>query len=214
MENKTFSVPLEKNTRIKITVLTGHFTASNHHVNHHFDVSAMKASATVARDIARVLAIPYLPSTHVDTVVCLDKTETIGAFFANELMSTGMNLDSEIHIVTPASNVNNNLVFRDSMLEWITGKNVILLVAMMISGQAVNRAMECLDYYKANVAGISALFVASPDTQKYKINALYTSKDIDGYKMSSPGQCEMCKAGLPLDAIVDTEGYTFIRGNK
>jgi len=214
MENKSFSVSLEKNRRIAITVLTGHFTASNHHVNYHFDVSTMKSNARVARDIARELSMAYLSSTNVDTIVCLDKTETIGAFMANELLNGGVNMGNEIHVVSPISNVNNNLVFKDSTLEWITGKNVILLVAMMISGKAVDRAMECLGYYNANVVGTSALFMARRENQQNKVNALFTSDDISGYKMYSPGQCEMCKAGLPLDAIVSTEGYTYIRGNN
>jgi orotate phosphoribosyltransferase len=174
----------------------------------------MKSSALVARDIARELAMPYMSSTNVDTVVCMDKTETIGAFLANELLSAGVNRGNDIHVVTPISNVNNNLVFKDSMLEWISGKSIILLVAMMISGRAVDRAMECLDYYGANVVGTSALFMAVHGEQKHKINALFTSDDISGYKLFSPGQCEMCKAGLPLDAMVSTEGYTYIRGNN
>jgi len=214
MEKKTFSVSLAKNPRIAITVLSGHFTGSNHHVNLHFDISAMKANVTMARDIARELSMPYLSSTHVDAIVCLDKTETIGAFLGNELLSAGVNQGNEIHVVSPISNVNNNLVFKDSMIEWVAGRNVILLVAMMISGRAVARAMECLDYYKSNVVGISALFMAQHENQPHKVNALYTSDDISGYKMFNPSQCEMCKAGQPLDAIVSTEGYTYIRGNN
>ena len=214
MSNKIFKVPLEKNPRIEITVLSGHFTASNLHVNHHFDISSMKSSATMARDIAREMAIPYMSSAHVDTVVCMDKTETIGALLANELLSGGVNSGSEMHVVTPIRDVNNNLIFNDSTLDKITNRSVILLVGMVITGRAVARAMECLEYYSASVVGISGLFMALHDGQKHAVNALFTSDDAIGYQMYSPNQCEMCKAGMPLDAIINTEGYTYLRGRS
>jgi orotate phosphoribosyltransferase len=68
--------------------------------------------------------------------------------------------------------------------------------------------MDCVSYYGGKLAGISALFVASSDKQKESINALFTSEDIPGYKLFSTAECEMCKAGQKLDAIVSSEGYT------
>jgi orotate phosphoribosyltransferase len=70
--------------------------------------------------------------------------------------------------------------------------------------------MDCVSYYGGRLAGISALFVASPENQKDQINALFTSNDIPGYKLFPTAECELCKAGVKLDAIVSSEGYTKI----
>jgi orotate phosphoribosyltransferase len=211
MEDKAFTVSLAKNPIIAIKVMPGHFTTSNAHINNYLDVSGLKSSAIVARDVAQELAIPYLTSTIVDTIVCMEKTEVIGAFLAQELLQHGatvMNSGSDIHVVTPINNVNGNMIFQDNVVERITNKHIILLVASVSSARALHIAIDCISYYGGILAGISALFVASPDRQKDKINGLFTSEDIPGYKLFSTAECEMCKAGLKLDAIVSSEGYT------
>jgi orotate phosphoribosyltransferase len=213
MEEKAFNVSLAKNPIIAIRVIPGHFTTSNAHINNYLDVSSLKCSAIVARDVAQELAIPYLSSTIVDTIVCMEKTEVIGAFLAHELLqqgATAINSGNEIHVVTPVNNVNGNMIFQDNVVEWITNKNIILLVASVSSARALHIGMDCIAYYGGRLAGISALFVASPENQKEQINALFTSNDIPGYKLFNTADCEMCKADIKLDAIVSSEGYTKI----
>jgi orotate phosphoribosyltransferase len=213
MEDKAFTVSLAKNPIIAIRIIPGHFTTSNAHINNYLDVSGLKSSSLVARDVAQELAIPYLTSSIVDTIVCMEKTEVIGAFLAQELLQHGtgvMNSGNEIHIVTPINNVNGNMIFQDNLVEYITNKHVILLVASVSSARALHIGIDCINYYGGKLEGISALFVASPDNQKEKINALFTSNDIPGYKLFSTAECEMCKAGVKLDAIVSSEGYTRI----
>jgi len=161
---------------------------------------------------ARELAVPYLTTTLIDTIVCMEKTEIIGAYLAHELLQEGtsvVNSGSEIHVVTPMYN-QGNLIFRDSMIEWISNKSVLLLVASISSGRTVEGTLDCLSYYGGKLAGISTLFLASSVAVKQKIHTLFTSEDIPEYKLFTPGECEMCKAGLKLDAIVNSEGYTKI----
>jgi len=205
---------LAKNPLISIKAITGHFSASNTHSNHYLDVSSLKSNAMVARDVARELAIPYLSSTIVDTIVCMDRTTVVGAFLADELFQHGtsvINAGGEIHVLAPISSVNGKLIFQDSMLDRISGRNIILLVASVSSGRTVNIALECLEYYGAQLVGISALYLASfYNPQQKKINALFTSEDIPAYKLFSPDKCEMCKSGQKLDAMVTSEGYTIM----
>jgi orotate phosphoribosyltransferase len=213
MEEKAFNVSLAKNPIIAIKVIPGHFTTPNAHINNYLDVSSLKSNVMVARDVAQELAIPYLSSTIVDTIVCMEKTEVIGAFLAHELLqqgATAINAGGEIHVVTPVINVNGNMVFQDNVVDWIKDKSVILLVASVSSARALHIGIDCIAYYGGRLAGISALFVASPDKQKVQINSLFTSDDIPGYKLFTPAECEMCKAGQKLDAIVSSEGYTKI----
>jgi len=213
MENKAYSVSLAKNPIIAIKVIPGHFTTGNAHINNYLDVSGLKSDARVARDVAQELAMPYLSSTLVDTIVCMEKTEVIGAYLAQELLQHGatvMNSGGDIHVVTPTNNVNGNMIFQDNVVEWISNRNIILLVASISSARAVHIAMDCIAYYSGRLVGISALFVASPEKQKESFHALFTSDDIPGYKLFNTAECELCKAGQKLDAIISSEGYTKI----
>ena len=113
MEYKSFSVPLRKKSAIAIKVIPGHFTTSNVHVNHYLDVSSLKANASIAKEVARELAVPYATTTIVDTIVCMEKTSVIGAYLAQELLNNGMlaNTGSDIHVITPISNTSGKLIF-------------------------------------------------------------------------------------------------------
>ena len=213
MEKKSFEVSLEKNPLIKMSVIPGHFTTSNAHISYYLDVSTLKSDARVARDVAEELALPYMSSTLVDTIVCMEMTEVIGAYLAEELMQGGMtaiNGGGVIHVITPISNNLGHLSFKSSMIKQITNKNVLLLTASVSSGRSLDSALDCIAYYRGNIAGISALFLVSPDKQEQEINALFTSDDIPDYKMYTPRDCEMCKAGKKLDALISSEGYTKI----
>jgi len=213
MEDKAYSVSLANNPKIAINIIPGHFTTSNAHSNNYLDFSELKCNALVARDVAREMAIPYLSTTIIDTIVCMEKMSGVGAYLAEELLQEGtsvINAGGQIHVVSPMNNAHGNWVFPSNRMEWINGKNILLLTATVSSGRAINSVLECIAYYGGNVAGISALYVASPEAHPNKINALFTAEDITGYKLFSPNGCEMCKAGLKLDAIVSSEGYTKI----
>jgi len=213
METNAFSVALEKNPVISIKVIPGHFSTSNAHTNNYLDVGGLKSDALVARNVARELAIPYLSSTLVNAIVCMEKTEVIGAYLAEELSQAGnsvLNTDGEIYVLTPASNVNGKLIFLDSVVERIREQNIILLVASISSGQTVTSAMECISYYGGRLAGISALFCSSRDRLEQEVHALFTSEDIPGYRLFSTNECELCKAGHRVDAIINSDGYTLI----
>ena len=210
MDNKSIRISLERNPNISIGVTPGHFSTGFYHTNYFLDVGTLKANAFVARDVARELAIPYISTTIVDTIVCMENTKVIGAFLAQELLSEGtavMNSGGEINIVTPMSNVDGKLVFYDNELEWINNKHILLLTATISSGRTLNSALECISYFSGFFAGISALFLCSSAMPYMKINALFTSDDIPGYEVYSTGECALCKGGQKLDAIISSEGY-------
>ena len=213
MERKAFRISLEKNPLITMKVIPGHFTTSNAHVSHYIELCDMKSNALIARDVARELAIPYLTTTMVETIVCMERTEVVGAYLAEELLQEGLsvvNSSGEIHVVTPINTNNRTLIFQDSTIDWISNRNILLLVASISSGRTVKSALDCLEYYNGNVVGISSLFLASHEKQVKKVHALFTSDDISGYRLRGSGECEMCAAGQKLDAIISSEGYTKI----
>ncbi len=213
MEGRAYTVKSPKSSKITIKVIPGHFSTSSTHINNYVDMGRLKSSAQVSREVARELAVPYLANTLIDTIVCMEGTEVIGAYLAEELISAGvgvMNEHNDIRIITPISNVKGNLVFHSSRQNKIFNKNVLLLVASVSSGKTINRALECLTYYGGNLVGISAIFRANTDNVKQNINALFTSDDIPEYTSTRPSQCPMCEAGRKLDAKVDSDGYTII----
>lgn len=213
MKDKSFTVALEKNPSITMKVIRGHFTTSNSHMTHYLDVSGLKSSALVARDVARELAIPYLSSTHVETIVCMERTEVIGAYLAEELLQDGtsvLNSGGEIYVVTPISNNIGSLSFHSSMVRHIMNKNVLLLTASISSGRTLDSALDCIAYYGGKIVGISALFVVSHDKPDYEIHPLFTSDDIAEYGIYSPRDCALCRGGRKLDALISSEGYTKI----
>jgi len=213
MDTKSYKISLEKHPLISINVIPGHFTTSNAHCNNFLDVSRLKTNAIIARDVARELVIPYLSSTIVDTIVCMERTEVIGAYLAEELMKEGVaviNAGNEINVVSPSSNVNGNLVFQDNVTGCISNKNILLLISSISIGRTLDSSRECLAYYGGKIAGVSALFAASREKLGNDVHTLFTSEDIPGYKLYNTGECDMCKAGLKLDAIVSSEGYTIL----
>jgi len=212
VETNAFNVSLEKNPSISIKVIPGHFTTSSAHINYFLDVWELKSNVSLARDVARELAVPYLTNTPIDTILCMERTVVLGAYIAEELLREGtavMNSGSNIHVVSPLSNINGNLVFQDNAIEWIANKNVLLLVASISTGSTMERAKECITYYGGRLSGISSLFCYSAKSED-NVNSLFTSEDIPGYKLFSTVDCEMCKAGQKLDAIINSEGYTII----
>ncbi|NLV88853.1 MAG: phosphoribosyltransferase [Tissierellia bacterium] len=219
MESRAFTVSLSKNPVVKMDVIPGHFSTKHYHTTHYLGLSNLKTNVKVASDVAVEMALPYLASTLVDTIVCIEGTDVIGAYMARELMQEGtsvVNAGRDIHVLTPTVNINRKLVFQTNTQELIFNKNIILLVSLMARGVTVNSVLECLAYYGGKVVGISTLFNTLPESHEFgnrtlfkniEVHSLFTDKDIPGYKISSPSECEDCKEGRGLDAIVLEDGY-------
>ncbi|WP_310602402.1 phosphoribosyltransferase [Anaerosporobacter sp.] len=214
MENQTFTVSLSKNPLITMKVIPGHFATSSAHVSHYLNVNDLKTNARMAKDVAKELAIPYLTSTLVDTIVCVEGTQVIGAYLAEELLQDGisiMNSDQEIHVITPEVNVNKELMFPDSKKDIILDKNILLLIDSISSGITLSCALECISYYGGTLIGISTLFSALADQSGQEIHTLFTDDDIEEYQIYTPGQCAMCEQGLKVEAYINSEGYSTIK---
>lgn len=211
MEHRKFTITSPKNQLITLDVIPGHFTTSNSHLTHYLDMNRLKFNALVARDIAREMAAVYLSNCLVDTIICMEETEVIGAYIAEELIENGamvINSDRDIHVVAPMNNVNGQLVFTQSAERVVYNRHVVLLVASAASGRTIRRALDCLNYYNGLSEGISTIFSAVPEIDGHTINTVFNSDDIPGYRLYKPSDCAMCKEGQRLDAIVNYDGYS------
>ena len=69
---------------------------------------------------------------------------------------------------------------------------------------------ECIEYYGGTIAGISAIFSATPKVGKHDINSIFTADDVPGYGSYKMKDCPYCKNKQKLDAIVNAYGYSKI----
>lgn len=207
----TFSVSLPKNPDIVMDVHPGHFTTNHFHLSHYLDLDNLKTNASLAKKVAKELALPYLATTLVDTIVCMEGTELIGAYLAEELTEMGtreINSGRDLYVVKPMSNVHRQLTFQSNIQQLISGHRVLLLVASISSGTTLRAALELLNYYGAELVGVSTLFTTRPKDIDREVNHLFTKDDIPGYKMYKIKDCDLCQTGRKLDAIIIQGGYT------
>lgn len=213
MNRKTFEVSLDKNPDITMNVTPGHFTTSHFHLSHYLDLDNLKTNSSLAGDVAIEFAIPYISTTSIDTIVCMEGTELIGAYLANELTNEGygvVNEGKDIYVVKPMSNTHRQLIFPSNVQQHIKDQDILLLISSIASGLTLNTALEMLAYYGGNLVGVSALFNSFPKGLDQEVNYLFTTTDIPNYKMYKPSSCELCESGRKLDAVIIQGGYTKI----
>ena len=210
MNEDIITIPLERNPSISVNMIPGHYATSHSHRTHYLAVNHLKTSALLAREVARELAAPYLSNANVETIVCMEETEVIGAYLAEVLLKPGLsvkNVGRDIKVVTPILNINKKLTFQTDTMELINNRNIILLLSSVTGGSTLRAALEALNYYRGRVLGISALFNAYPEGQEQKINSLFTGENLPGYELYKPADCPLCKAGQKIDAIIVRDGY-------
>jgi orotate phosphoribosyltransferase len=198
------------NKKINLKVIPGHFATSSSHINLYIDLTTMKSRQSEAAEAAAVIAKQYINSVVVDTIVCLDGCEVIGAFLAEELSKAGirsMNAHQTIYIISPEYNTNGQMIFRQNNQPAVYGKNVLLLAASATTGDTLRRSLDCIQYYGGRVQGISAIFSAVDMIDNIHVNSIFKAKDLPDYKSYNINECPLCAAKLRLEAIVDSNGY-------
>ena len=143
MESRTVKL-YNKNTTVPLKVVRGHFATNHSHVNYYIDMTTLKTRVSEAEAVAATLAGQYVANSIVDTIVCLDGTQVIGAFMAQELTRAGygsINAHGTIYVVTPEYDSSNQMMlFRDNLRPMIENKHVIVLMASVTTGITIRRA--------------------------------------------------------------------------
>ena len=210
MDNKYVNIHTTGcNAPLKVT--PGHFATNHAHINYYLDMTTLKTRLSEAQEIARSLSGLFLYDTVVDTIVCLEGTQVVGSFLAEELTSAGvlsMNAHKTIYIVTPEFNSNSQIVFKDNYRAMINGKNVLILTATVTTGLTINKAIEGVQYYGGIIQGISAVFSALENVNGIPIKSVFGLKDVPDYQYSDYRNCPLCKEGKKLDALINPYGYS------
>ena len=201
------------NPNATIRVIQGHFATTHSHINHYVDMTILKSRCSEAQAAAQVLARPYSTSTYVDTIICMDGCEVIGAYLADYLNNAGVmsiNKHNTMYIVSPEIHTGGQLIFRDNMQLMIKDKHCVLLLASATTGRTIARAVECIRYYGGIVEGVSAIFSASKTVNGIEVHSIFDDDDVPDYKTYDAASCPMCRDGQKLDAIVNSYGYSML----
>ncbi len=210
-EHQAITINSHYNNSVQIKVIPGHFATNHSHITHYIDMTTLKTRQTMARAAAKSIASEYVGNTVVDTIICMDGTEIIGGFLAEELTNSGivsMNQHHAMYVVTPEFNSVGQMIFRDNLQPMIKGKHVLFLLASATTGRTIERSLECISYYGGIVAGISAIFSANEVIAGQKVNTLFKIEDIPEYKTYPHNQCPFCQSGKKIEAIVNSYGYS------
>lgn len=201
----------EKDNRIQLKIYPGHFATTQSHITHYLDMTTMKARCSEAQRIADVLASTYGSSTPIDSIVCLDSTEVIGAFLAETLTRSGvisMNAHQTMYIVSPEVIHNGQLVFRDNNKFMIRDKNILILSGSITTGNTLTNTINSLLYYGGKITGVASIFSAVSKVAEMPIHSVFSSKDIPGYRSYSTHNCPLCKEGAKVNGLVSGFGFS------
>lgn len=200
-----------KKRDLLLRVAKGHFATSHSHINYFIDVTMQKTRLSEAKAVAQELVRHYASTTVVDTVLCLDGTEVIGACLANELTRGGymnMNAHQTIYVVTPEHTSGSQLLFRENTAPMITNKHVLILAASVTTGFTAQAAVEAVDYYGGIVAGITAIFATVDECAGHSVTSIFDPATLGDYQSFDSRDCPWCKAGQKIDALVNSYGYS------
>ncbi len=200
-----------KQNNLHLRVMPGHFATSHSHINYYIDVTMQKSRLSEAQAVAKELVSYYNCTTIVDTILCLDGTEVIGACLAEELTRAdfvNMNAHRTIYVVTPEHTTGSQLIFRDNTSQMIIGKNVLILAASVATGYTARAAVEAIQYYGGYIAGICSIFSTVNDCMGYPVRSVFNPHDLNDYASCPSHDCPQCRAGKKIDGLVNCFGYS------
>jgi orotate phosphoribosyltransferase len=210
MENRIIEITSNRNKNIKTGIIPGHFVTGHSHVNYYVDMHTLKRQYRMSKEAAKVFAADFA-NTPVDTVICLEGMQVIGAFLAESLsedFSHGINAGNDINVITPELNSSGQMIFRDDSESVIWNKSVLVLISSASTGRTVEACLECLAYYSGNLAGVAALFSAVDELNNAPVSAVFHKDDLPDYGCFSQSECPMCRDKKKVDALINDHGYS------
>lgn len=228
-------IPAKSNDQLVLRVTPGHFSSDRFHVNYYIDMSSLKMRQSEAKLVAKVMAEKYVKKvkipgtvmginleamaeiganrTPVDTIICMDGCEVIGAYLAEELSDGGFpsnNKHQSFYVITPEFDNTGQMVVRQNIKPMIKGKNVLVVLATAMSGRTISKAIGTILAYGGKVTGLSVIFANVDQVDGYPVYGVFTHEDLPNFKLSDPNNCEDCKENKPLDAVVNSYGYQML----
>ncbi len=206
-----YKIPSKNYRNVLLRVVPGHFVTPNTHVNYYMDMSGILHRQSEAKAAAEALAGYFSADRVIDTILCLDGTDVVGAYLANELTKAGVlskNAHKTMYIMTPEYDLSGQMIFRQNLEAWIRDKNVLLLLATTTTGETIAKAGQSVNYYGGTVVGIGAIFSAVNAVNGHPVHALFRASDLPDYRSYRVEECPMCRQKRKVDAICNGFGYS------
>lgn len=234
---KAIKIYSKEHPDLALKVTKGHFSSDRFHINYYIDMTDLKMRQCNAEEVAKAIVEKYIKRVNlspviglasevvnqmaaanatkapIDTIICMDGCETIGAYVAKELSKVGIvttNTHKTTYILTPEFDSAGQMVVRENIKPMLKGKHVLVVLATAMSGHTIAKSLRCISSYGGIVEGISCIFSAISEIDGHPVNSVFEASDLDGFKLSEPDNCPDCKAGVKLDAIVNSYGYTVL----
>ena len=198
-------------SQIPLRIAKGHFATGHSHINYFIDMTYTKHRLAEARQAALELAVKFQSSRVVDTILCLDGTEVLGACLAEELIAEGIGNENEhntLYVVTPETTSGNQQIFRENIAHLIRNRHVLILAASLTTGTTALEAIQAVRYYGGIPVGVCCIFSCIDTCDGFPVTSLFQSKILDDYRSVSASQCPLCKAGVRIDALVNSYGIS------
>ena len=174
-------------SRIPLRIAKGHFATNHSHINYYIDMTYTKHRLAEARQAAQELVMKLNRSLIIDTVLCLDGTEVLGACLAT---SAGQ------------------MIFRENIAHLIRNRRVLVLAASVTTGGTVQSAIETIHYYGGACMGVCSIFSCLAECGGKPVTSIFRSSQLEGYQCLPSNQCPLCKEGKKLDALVNSHGIS------
>ncbi len=211
MEPKFF--PLLDIGGVPLLAAKGHFATRNSHINYFIDVTAQKYSLKGCDAVARELANKLQGRLHVDSILCMDGTSAVGACLARKLTQHGgrsLNEGDDMYIIKGELDGKGNLIFRDNARFMLENKRVLILMCSLTTGTTALQGKQSVEYYGGSVVGVASIYAAIDELEGLPVVSIFDTKTLTDYASYSPKDCPMCKHGEPIDAVVNTFGFSKI----
>ena len=198
-----------KNPDVFLRVQKGHFATMHSHTNYYIDVTTQKNRLSEAKAVAKEMVSAYRSNTVIDTIICLDGCEVIGAFVADALTENNfMNLNAHqtVYVLSPEFIGSGQMIFRDNIVPMIAKKHVLILAASVTTGKSALAAIDAVKYYGGHMVGVSAIFATVDHCDDYPVYSIFNPHDLGDYQSFKPHECPMCQSGQKLEALVNSYG--------
>lgn len=236
---KQIKISSRYDENIKLKATHGHFSSDRFHINYYLDLSTLKTRHSEAKSVARAMADRYVKKVKldprylsaaglegmgnldaiarmgsslkpIDTIICMDGCEVIGAYLADELLNVGCRSNTEhnsFYIITPEFDSTGQMIVRKNIRPMIDGRNVLVVLATAMSGRTISKAIHTITAFGGVVQGLSVIFANVEEVQGLPVYGVFTHEDLPDFRLSSVEECKECLDQVPLDAVVNAYGY-------
>lgn len=210
MENRKVKLYSRESNQLALHVIPGHFATSYSHINYYVDVTSIKTRLAEAQEAARVLYARMPRADYVDTIVCVDRTEVMGAFLGEQIQKSGTlstNRHETVYVVSPEVDEANQMVFCENIKNAIAGKHIVLLLGTSTTGETIQRSLDCIRENGGIVESVASIFGTVKEVDGVNVECLFDSSDVEDYAAYEPSECPFCQKKEAIEAFVNGFGY-------